>query len=275
MNIREIHSKTLLTKTSGYLDIGFTHSLNPYGGCAFACRYCYVRELPVQKFKGIPWGEWIDIKKNARELYRKEIGKLRKKEHPVHIYMSSATDPYQPIEREACITRGLLEEMMENPPDMLVIQTRSPIVERDMDLLVQLKAKCRLVVSMTVETDREDVKKIFAPYAPSIKMRLNALKRLHQAGIPTQAAISPVLPFTCEFPKQLKGIADYIWIDTMTIGDGADGKRSSRLKMPELFAENEFSEWYQQDLHVKVERFFKQHFPKDMIRVSKKEAFLK
>ena len=110
IQLKEINSKKILTEATGYLDIGFTHSLNPYSGCAFACRYCYVRELPIQRFKGIPWGQWIDIKKNARENYRKEMKSLRRKQQPVNIYMSSATDPYQPLERKVQITRGVLEE---------------------------------------------------------------------------------------------------------------------------------------------------------------------
>lgn len=275
IQVKEIHSKTLLTQATGYLDIGFTHSLNPYSGCAFACRYCYVRELPIQKFKGIPWGEWVDIKMNAREVYRKEIIKLRKKERPINLYMSSATDPYQPIERKACITRGLLEEMLFYPPDFLVIQTRGPLIERDIDLLIQLKERCKLLVSMTIETDREDVKRIFAPFAPSIHKRLKALQKLHLANIPTQAAISPLLPFTPEFPKILKGFVDYIWMDTLTIGDGAQGRRSSRLKMPQVFEEHQWSEWYKRDLHKSVETYFIQFFPKEMIRISKEEAFLR
>lgn len=163
IQLKEINSKKILTEATGYLDIGFTHSLNPYSGCAFACRYCYVRELPIQRFKGIPWGQWIDIKKNARENYRKEMKSLRRKQQPVNIYMSSATDPYQPIERKVQITRGVLEEMLEYPPDVLVIQTRGTLIERDIDLLVELKEKCKLIVSLTIETDREDVKQIFAP----------------------------------------------------------------------------------------------------------------
>lgn len=68
--------------------------------------------------------------------------------------MSSATDPYQPIERKANITRGILDEMVENPPDFLQIQTRSPLITRDINLLIKLKEKCEVLVSMTIETDR-------------------------------------------------------------------------------------------------------------------------
>lgn len=274
IEIKEILSKKILTETKGYLDVGFTHSLNPYSGCAFSCRYCYVREMPIQKFKEVPWGEWLDIKTNAAENYRNEMMKLRKKNKPVHIFMSSATDPYQPIERKANITRGILEEMIEHPPDFIQIQTRSPLIIRDIDLLVELKGKCEILVSMTIETDREDIKQIFSPYAPGITLRRRALKEVYDAGISTQASISPVLPFTPDFPKVLDGIVERIWIDTLSIGDGSMGKRSERLGMPKLFEEHELSKWYQKDLHVRVEKYFNKYFPSEMIRVSKKEAFL-
>ncbi|WP_044642737.1 SPL family radical SAM protein [Risungbinella massiliensis] len=275
IEIKEILAKKILTESKGYLDVGFTHSLNPYSGCAFSCRYCYVREMPIQKFKEIPWGEWLDIKTNAAENYRNEIIKLRKKNKPVKIFMSSATDPYQPIERKVGITRGILEEMIENPPDFLQIQTRGPLITRDIDLLGKLKEKCEVLVSMTIETDREDIKQIFAPYAPGMKLRLKTLKEVHDAGIRTQASISPVLPFTPDFPKVLDGIVDRIWIDTLSIGDGSMGKRSERLGMATLFEEHGLSKWYQKDLHVRVKKYFHKYLPSEMIHVSKLEAFPK
>jgi DNA repair photolyase len=271
--IKEILAKKILTEAKGYLDVGFTHSLNPYSGCAFSCRYCYVREMPIQKFKDIPWGEWLDVKINAADNFKNEIIKLRKKNNPINIFMSSATDPYQPMERKAKITRAILKEMIENPPDFLQIQTRSPLITRDIDLLVKLKEKCDVLVSMTIETDREDIKQIFAPSAPGIKLRLKALKEVHNAGISNQASISPVLPFTPDFPILLEGIVDHIWIDTLSIGDGAMGKRSERLGMPALFQEHELSKWYRKDLHQMVARHFEKYLTSDIIRVSKSEAF--
>ncbi|KGR86051.1 DNA photolyase [Ureibacillus massiliensis 4400831 = CIP 108448 = CCUG 49529] len=275
IEFNEILAKTILTEAKGYLDAGYTHSLNPYSGCAFSCKYCYVREMPIQKFKGIPWGEWVDLKMNAAENYRNEMIKLRKKNKPVNIFMSSATDPYQPIERKAKIVRKILEEMIENPPDFLQIQTRSPLITRDIDLIVKLREKCKVLVSMTIETDRDDIRKVFAPYAPGIQLRLKAIKEVHEAGIPTQASISPVLPFTPEFPKVLEKLVDHIWIDTLTIGDGAMGKRSERLGMPLLFEEHGLSKWYRKDLHQMVEKHFKKYLPHQLIRVSKDDAFLR
>jgi DNA repair photolyase len=275
IDIKEILAKKILTEAKGYLDVGFTHSLNPYSGCSFSCRYCYVREMPIQRFKETPWGEWVDIKANAADNYRKEIMKLRKQNNPVNIFMSSATDPYQPIERKANITRRVLEEMIENPPDFLQIQTRGPLITRDIDLLIKLKEKCDVLVSITIETDRDEIRQIFAPYAPGINLRLKALKELHDAGISTQASISPVLPFTPDFPMLLEGIVDHIWIDTLSIGDGAMGNRSERLGMPALFHEHELSKWYRKDIHVKVKKYFNKYFPIEKVRVSKQEAFPK
>jgi len=273
LETKAIVTKKILTEASGYLDVGFTHSLNPYSGCRFSCLYCYVRELPIQRFKDRPWGEWVEMKSNAAESYRKEIKKLRQKGKPVHIYMSSATDPYQPIEREARITREILEAMLEEPPDSIQIQTRGPLITRDIDLFVQLKEKCDVLVSMTVETDREDIKRIFAPLAPGVKLRIKALKAVHDAGLRTQAAVSPVLPFTPEFPEKLEPVADRVWIDTLTIGDGAMGRRSKRLGMPNLFEAHELSDWYLDDLHARVERYFHKTFPHYRVFVSKTGAF--
>lgn len=271
--IKDIVAKKILSEAKGYLNTGFSHSLNPYSGCAFACKYCYVREMPIQQFKDTPWGEWVDIKRNAADNYRHEVIRLRKKNKPIILFMSSATDPYQPIEREAGITRRVLEEMIDYPPDFIQVQTRSPLITRDLDLLVMLSQKCQMLVSMTIETDREDIKQIFAPYAPGIKLRLQALQTVHEAGIPTQVSISPVLPFTPDFPKVLEGIADHIWIDTLSIGDGMMGKRSERLGMPALFESHDLLKWYRRDIHVSVEKYFRKFLPADSIRVSKSGAF--
>lgn len=121
----------------------------------------------------------------------------------------------------------------------------------------------------------EDIKQLFSPLAPGVQLRLKALKEVHDAGIPTQASISPVLPFTPDFPKILAGIVDHIWIDTLSIGDGSMGKRSEKLGMPNLFDEHELSQWYRKDIHVRVEKYFNKHVPSEMIRVSKTEAFPK
>ena len=109
MDYQEIEAKTILNPTGGFLST-FTHSLNAYQGCAFGrggCPYCYVRAMPIQRFAGKPWGEWLKAKVNAPELLAKELAKLRGTS--LRIFMSTATDPYQGAESRLKLTRRILE----------------------------------------------------------------------------------------------------------------------------------------------------------------------
>ncbi len=90
--------KTILNKGTGFLS-GYTHSLNPYTGCSFGCSYCYVREMPVSLFREGEWGNWVDVKNGAANLLKKELYRAKAKGN-VTIFMSSSTDPYQPIEQK-------------------------------------------------------------------------------------------------------------------------------------------------------------------------------
>ncbi|WP_265182072.1 radical SAM protein [Geomicrobium sp. JCM 19055] len=144
-------ARTILTKASGFLE-GYSHTLNPYVGCAYGCSYCYVRKMPIALFREESWGDYVDVKANAKSLLIKEL-RREKQKGPVTIFMSSSTDPYQPIEYKEELTRNLLEALTEDPPDFLFIQTRSPMVTRDLDLFQKLKD--RLLVSITIETDED------------------------------------------------------------------------------------------------------------------------
>jgi DNA repair photolyase len=268
VEIQEAEAKSILTAASGFLASIYTHSLNPYEGCAFSCAFCYVRESFLQLRSPHPWGHWIKAKTNAATLYRKDATRERKKGRPLVVLMSSSTDPYQPLELKERITRSVLEAMLEIPPDFLLIQTRSPLVLQDLPLIQELSRKCRLRVSMTVETDREEVRQVFAPHSPGMRARMRVLRILHEAGIATQAAVSPLLPFTPEFPEKLKGIVDRVVLDTMNLGDGSQGRRSRKLGMPQLHAEHGWEEWYVPDNHERVERYFRKHFPAEMVKIS-------
>ncbi|RSD26653.1 SPL family radical SAM protein [Mesobacillus subterraneus] len=252
-NVKEIVSKSILTKGTGLLN-EYSHSLNPYAGCAFSCSYCYVREFPVSLFRDEEWGTWIDIKANAAELLRKELIKAKKK-GAVTIFMSSATDPYQPIESKTLLTRSLLEVMLENPPDFLFVQTRSPLVTRDLDVFKRFGDRLR--VSMTIETDKEEIRKAFAPTAPPIQARMNALKTITEAGVLTQATISPLLPCSREFPKKLKGLANRIAIDDFWMGDGSGGRRTARLGISKIYDQFGMGKWYNPSAYKVVLKMLK------------------
>ncbi|MCU1807574.1 radical SAM protein [Cytobacillus firmus] len=249
-------SKSILTPAKGAID-NFTHSLNPYAGCAFGCKYCYVRELPVSIFREEEWGVWIDIKSNAAELLEKELAKAKKR-GKVALFMSSSTDPYQPIEYTSKLTRSLLEVMLENQPDFLHVQTRSPLVKRDIDLFQQFRERIR--ISMTIETDKEEVRKAFAPAAPPIPARMAALKDIKDAGIITQATLAPLLPCSREFPAKLKSIANRVTIDDFWMGDGSGGRRTERLGIRKIFDELGLEKWYNPSAYKVVLKMLEQEF---------------
>ncbi|MBO9598812.1 MAG: radical SAM protein [Cohnella sp.] len=229
-----------LTPTSGFLS-GYSHTLNPYVGCVFGCSYCYVRRLPVGLFRGEPWGSWAEPKKADPNKLAKEIATAKRK-GAVSVFFASATDPYQPLEAKLGLTRSLLEAMSEEPPDFLLVQTRSPLVTRDSDLLRKLGNAVR--VSMTVETDREDVRRIFTPSAPPLAARFRVLRELREAGIATQAAVSPILPHTSDFAARLVEAAPRIVVDDYFQGDGSGGRRSEALGMRGMYADHGFADWY-------------------------------
>ncbi|SDJ26407.1 SPL family radical SAM protein [Natribacillus halophilus] len=263
------YPKTLLNKGTGFLS-GYTHSLNPYTGCAYGCSFCYVRQMPVSTFRDGEWGTWVDVKKGAADLLQKEL-KRAKSKGEVTIFMSSSTDLYQPVEHEERITRSLLEVMVEHPPDFLFVQTRSPMARRDIDLFLQMEDRIR--VSMTIETDREDIRKHFTPDAPAIRGRLKTLQLLRKAGVPTQATIAPLLPSSREFPDLLKAYVDRICIDDYFMGDGSGGRRTENLGIRGKYEELGLEKWYEPITYQKLIKRFRRVFSEEQIHVSR-EGFM-
>lgn len=255
-----------MNKGSGFLS-GYSHTLNPYTGCTFGCSYCYVRRMPVSLFRGSEWGTWVDIKQEASAIFLKELTKAQSK-GPVTIFMSSSTDPYQPIEYKEQVTRSLLEAMCINPPDFLLLQTRSPLVTRDIDLLKSLGNKVR--VSITIETDLDEIRKHFSPSAPPIAARLRALSELSEAGIPNQTAIAPVLPSSPAFPEILQKITDRVTIDDYFMGDGSSGKRTNQLGIKSLYDKIEEKQWYDPSAYQVIVERMKTVFPEESIYISQK-----
>lgn len=264
MEINYKSPQKILTKTSGFLS-AYSHSLNPYMGCSFGCSYCYVRQSPVGLFRKQEWGTWVDVKQVMKEKIKKEI-RTAKKRGKVTIFMSSSTDPYQSLEYRQRVTRSLLEIMTEVQPDFLFVQTRGPLVVRDIDLLAKLKTKVK--VSMTVETDLDTVRKRFAPYSSPIQSRLKAVRSIRESGIPVQIAVAPVLPFSEEFPHKLAQLVDRVCIDDYFTGDGSQGKRTERLPVKELYHEDELDKWYSKKTHLYALEKLNKVFSPEQILIS-------
>lgn len=237
-----------LTPTGGFLS-GFAFSLNPYIGCAFGdnggCPFCYVRCLPVAHTRPEAWGRWVIAKENLAARLAAELAQIESQGRldQLTIFMSSATDPYQGLERDARLTRAALELLTRYRPRRLLLQTRSPMVERDIDLLKLLGA--RVIVSLTLETDDEEVRRRLCPTSPSIARRVATARRLRAAGIFVQLAISPMLPnCAARLAEIAAGAADRVVVDTLRDGDGSGGRRSQALGMPDLYRQLGYGEWW-------------------------------
>ena len=269
-----VENKTILTATGGYLG-GFTHTINASLGCAYAhalCGvYCYAQHSPWIA-RGRPW-DLYGFKQSTAGAYREEYDRIKRPRRgepkPLRIYMSPSCDPYQPQEGGLKSTRGLLEEMLGRTPDVLVVQTRSPMVVRDLDLLSELSKRCELWVSMTAETDMRHVPGL-PPHATPIEKRIEALARFHAAGVPTQGAVSPLLPLADPegFATVLKGVCDRVVIDDWLIGDGSKGSRTRRTPFPGLLEAAGLGEWNTLDRFHAVRATFERVLGADRVRVS-------
>ncbi len=156
--------KQILMKATGFME-AYDFTLNPYSGCSYGCTYCYAAFFNRTTEERDAWGRWVKVKENAIDLLRKEETRPSQRLEGTTIYMSTVTDPYQPIERDLHLTRGLLEVMANRHTPRLVVQTRSPDVARDIDLFQRIEANGgRVQVNMTVTTDDEDVRKAFEPW---------------------------------------------------------------------------------------------------------------
>jgi DNA repair photolyase len=185
--MESINAKSIFNTATGFIKRGgFDWTCNPYLGCSFGCKYCYAMFLPQNPRPREDWGKWFQAKVNAIEVARKQAPKVA----GMALYMSSVTDPYLPAERSLCLTRGILEELVPHQPRLLV-QTRGPLVIRDIDVLSQFRS---VRVNISIPTDSQEVCRVFEPKAPPLERRWEALAELKAAGIPVGVCVTPMLP---------------------------------------------------------------------------------
>ena len=183
----------ILSQTSGFIaQAGFTHSLTPARNCTFACTYCYVPTMRL--YGGLKsddwnhWGQFTTFKSNAPSLLRQA---LRREQI---IYCSPLVDPYQPAEDAERMMPRLLDELIARPPQVFAVQTRGPLILRDLDFLQRLAARTTLRVSFSVTTDNDRVRRLYEPHCAPIDERLETIRRLRAAGIAVYATLAPLLP---------------------------------------------------------------------------------
>lgn len=248
-NVYSQNAKSLLTKATGFI-AAYDFTLNPYRGCQYGCSYCYAAAFSPNTQMRQDWGKWVIYKENAADILEKELEKwsIKNPYQPPRIYMSSVTDPYQPLESKYQLTRSLLEVMLDYRPT-LVIQTRSPIITRDIDYLQRFQ---RLRINMSIPTGSEAVRKDFEPRSPSIKARFNAINKIKQSideskgFIPKiSITVTPLLPTLAkdedEFIEKL-AIADRVVIQDFHKSDSRSLVASTRQEAEEF--KHKYSWWY-------------------------------
>ena len=265
--INLLKAKTILTK-SGLP--GSDWVINPYNGCLFACMYCYAAQIARWKHPDEVWGTYLDVKINAPELLKNELEKLEKrfgKKDFGSIFFSSVTDPYVGLEAKYQLTRKCLEVLADfGYSGTIAIQTKSPLVIKDIDVLKRLK---KVTVGFTVTTLDDKVSRFLETKAPPVSLRLKALKELHEAEINTYAFIGPILPhFTSNKTKinelldklQEVGVTE-VWFEHINLSPKIKTRLYQFLKKeaPDLIPEFDKAntERYRQELEAVIARSLK------------------
>src|SRR5437667_9396373 len=200
-------TKSIITRNNSP-DVGFEASLNPYRGCEHGCIYCYAR--PTHEYLGFSAGldfeSKIIVKTSASELLRTELESPRWQ--PQTLILSGVPDPYQPIERTLRITRGCLEVLAKFRTPVAII-TKNRLVTRDVDILSELAACNAVAVNISVTSIDANLQRVLEPRTSSPQARLDAIRQLRSAGIPTGVMVAPIIPGLTdhEVPKILDACA--------------------------------------------------------------------
>ena len=228
VKIAQIATKSVMTKSNTPLG---GYSVNPYVGCPHACKYCYASFM--KRFTGHTedWGTFMDVKDWPVIANPKKYAGQK-------IIIGTVTDGYNPLEERYRKTRQLLTELKDSGADILIC-TKSDLVLRDMDLLMEINRKNRLTVSWSVNTLDEEFKNDMDA-AVSIERRLAAMKQVYDAGIRTVCFISPVFPGLTDIEAifhRAKDQCDLIWLENLNLRGGfkADIMNYIAKKHPELF----------------------------------------
>lgn len=201
MNVREIKCKSILSDSGIY---GVDYSINPYQGCSHGCSYCYARFMKKFTDHRDAWGNFVDVKTNARKVLEDDLFKKDKGS----ILLSSVTDPYQKIEEKYQLTRNILSRLA-NTKFPVNILTKSDLILRDMDVLNQFNSK-KISVGFTINFLEEENRKIWEPGAPSTENRLAALEKISDEGVNCYVHVGPYFKGITDLQKILERTEEYI-----------------------------------------------------------------
>ncbi len=201
-----VNARRVINEVPAASRMPFRFTINAYRGCSHACAYCFAR--PTHEYLGLNLGDDFErklvVKVNAVERVRAELRSAHR--HGDHIAMGTNTDPYQRAEGRYHLTRGIVEVLGEarNPFSVL---TKSTLILRDLDLLVQAASRTEVHCNLSIGTLDEEVWKATEPGTPHPKQRVEAVRRLNEAGIPTGVLMAPIIPGWSDSPEQLEAVA--------------------------------------------------------------------
>jgi DNA repair photolyase len=190
--VREESARRIITRNDSP-DISFDRSINPYRGCEHGCIYCYARPTHcyLGHSAGLDFETKLYAKPDSAALLERELA--ARSYRPATIALGTNTDPYQPIERDRKLTRGILE-VLERTGHPVGIVTKSALVVRDIDILQRMAARGLAKVALSVTTLDRRLARRMEPRASTPSRRLDALRQLSEAGIPTAVMVAPVVP---------------------------------------------------------------------------------
>src|SRR5207248_2923335 len=196
--------------------VPFEWTINPYRGCEFACKYCYARYThEYMELDGAEFEKKIYVKKDAAPLLAWDVAhkysysaETSDGARPDHIAIGTATDPYQPAEREYGVTRACLEELAKREGMSISIITKSNQIVRDIDVLQRIAERSNLGIDITITTLRAGLTRLLEPRAPRPDLRLAAVKQLREAGLAVGVSASPLIPGITDREGDLEAVAE-------------------------------------------------------------------
>jgi DNA repair photolyase len=203
----EVRTKSAINRVPEISRVPFEWTVNPYRGCSHACAYCFAR--PTHEYLDLDAGrdfeKEIVVKVNVPEVLRAELGRPSWGRH--HIAMGTNTDPYQWVEGRYRLMRGIWAAMRDfaNPCSIL---TKSPLLLRDKDLLLEVAERTQVSACLSVPTLEEKAWRATEPHTPHPRARLEAVAELNRIGIPTGILIAPLMPGINDQPEQVRKIVE-------------------------------------------------------------------
>jgi DNA repair photolyase len=196
--------------------VPFDWTINPYRGCEFGCLYCYARY--THEYMELDGGEFerkIFVKKDAAPLLSYDVNhkysyasESSRGEEPEHIAIGTATDPYQPAEREYGVTRACLEELAKREGLSISVITKSNQIVRDIDIFKKIAERSELSLNITITTLRARLARLLEPRAPRPDLRIAAVKQLREAGLRVGVSASPLIPGITDREGELEAVAE-------------------------------------------------------------------